>query len=288
MNQPRTNTEPASAAYPPNVWPASLCHGTLAAGLISDIGIWQECNDSLCAFLGYPPGMLRGACFDGVVRPDDVKIYLDERRRLHEGTLYSVRANRIFVRKDGSHIWGEIFLLRTATPTLLLAQVTVAGYDRARWQRTCLLADLLSRAEGDGAISVPGQASRRTGRERAVLFCDIAGGALRQVSESVKSIVASRIRSSLRKTDQVSSRSAGNDLMVILNGLHGLGDALTVAEKLSSCTATPISFPGGEVSATITIGVTMAGDSDAAVELVTRADEAMLANRFVSARVLAI
>ncbi len=295
MNCPITNINPAQSdvADTANVWSEALRHGTLAAGLISDCGIWQECNDSLCAFLGYPAGMLRGTQFDAVVSPDDARLYLDERRRLHEGSLYSVRANRIFIRKDCSRIWGEIFLLRTSVAELLLAEVTAAGCDRAKWQRTCLLADLLARASNVDDATVYGEFTRRTGKERAVLFCGIDGfnapcGGASLDSEAIKRIVAKRIQASLRKTDRVAARSSGNDLMVVLSGLHGVADALTVAEKLCTSTAVPIPFLGGDVSAAITIVVAMSSGSDAAAELVRRADEAMAANRFSATRVLSV
>jgi diguanylate cyclase (GGDEF)-like protein len=157
--------------------------------------------------------------------------------------------------------------------------------------RTDELTALLNRKE---AIERIDRLTLRTGCRIAVLSCDIDrfkaindtyGHA---AGDSVLQAVADRIRGCLRSDDDLGARIGGDELLVILHGVRDLDDALTVAEKLRSRAAEPIQTAVGPVTATVSIGVTLARPSESTDAVIVRADKAMYAaknsgrNRVVS------
>jgi diguanylate cyclase (GGDEF)-like protein/PAS domain S-box-containing protein len=157
--------------------------------------------------------------------------------------------------------------------------------------RTDELTALLNRKE---AIERIDRLTLRTGCRIAVLSCDIDrfkaindtyGHA---AGDSVLQAVADRIRGCLRSDDDLGARIGGDELLVILHGVRDLDDALTVAEKLRSRAAEPIHTAVGPVTATVSIGVTLARPSESTDAVIVRADKAMYAaknsgrNRVVS------
>lgn len=63
--------------------------------------------------------------------------------------------------------------------------------------------------------------------------------------------------------------------MVVLHGVHGIDDANGVAEKIRLSAATPVSFEGRSIAATVSIGVALAQKGESTAALVARADNAM-------------
>jgi diguanylate cyclase (GGDEF)-like protein len=57
--------------------------------------------------------------------------------------------------------------------------------------------------------------------------------------------------------------------------VHGLGDAVAVAEKLRQSAAEPVIVRGVPIEATVSIGVTLARPNESTDALVARADAAM-------------
>lgn len=125
--------------------------------------------------------------------------------------------------------------------------------------------------------------TRRTGSTVAVLLCDIdrfktindtKGHA---AGDRVLQAVAERIRQSLRSSDDMAARIGGDELLVILHGVRSLTDAVTIADKLRKQAAEPIATTAGDVSVTLSIGVTLARPGEATDVLIARADDAMYA-----------
>ena len=121
---------------------------------------------------------------------------------------------------------------------------------------------------------------RRSGTNTAVLFCDIdrfkdindeRGHA---AGDEVLRVVGERISSAIRRED-VAARIGGDELLVILAGVHDLDEAVAIAESIRTVAAEPIALGGASVTATLSIGVTIAGADEDADALVARADEAM-------------
>lgn len=64
-------------------------------------------------------------------------------------------------------------------------------------------------------------------------------------------------------------------MVVILSGMRDLGEAVTIAEKIRQAGRKPVPFAGGTISATASIGVTLARAGESVDEVIARADAAM-------------
>jgi diguanylate cyclase (GGDEF)-like protein len=146
-----------------------------------------------------------------------------------------------------------------------------------RRARTDELTNLPNRKEAfDRLVRLAGD-----GGHFAVLWCDI--DRFKAINDShghaagdtVLRVLAERIRGVLRSRDDIAARIGGDELLVILRGVHGLDDAIVVAEKLRRRAAQPIPLENGVVQATLSIGVTLAGDHEGIDAILARADEAM-------------
>ena len=113
-----------------------------------------------------------------------------------------------------------------------------------------------------------------------MLFCDldhfkeVNDNNGHQAGDAVLQAMAMRIRSCLRGSD-LAARIGGDELMVVLPGLHGLPDALAIAEKLRRLASEPVPTPGGEVQISMSVGVALACAGESLDALIARADTAM-------------
>ena len=78
----------------------------------------------------------------------------------------------------------------------------------------------------------------------------------------------------MRAEDTV-ARFGGDELLVVLRRVHDLVDATHVAEAVRAAVAEPIAIDDGHVTATMSIGVTIAVPGDTVDGIVARADDAM-------------
>ena len=125
--------------------------------------------------------------------------------------------------------------------------------------------------------------AERSGRRLALLFLDIdrfksindtLGHA---AGDAVLKQFAVRLSASVRATDTV-ARLAGDEFVVILEGLHGDDEPQIVARKIIAQVARPIEVEGSLVDVTTSVGIAMhdAGRGDITPEaLLERADEAL-------------
>ncbi len=122
--------------------------------------------------------------------------------------------------------------------------------------------------------------SARTGAEIAVVFCDIDdfkgvndthGHA---AGDEVLRTAAGRVSASVRSGDLV-SRIGGDELLVVLDGVHDLEQAVQIADKLRVMVGLPIQVGGSSIRATMSVGVTLAGSGESMDVVVARADRAM-------------
>ena len=148
---------------------------------------------------------------------------------------------------------------------------------RARYDE---LTGLLNREEAFLRIGALVSHPPRTGQECAVLFCDVDhfkavndtfGHA---AGDEVLRELARRLRAIVRDHDDV-ARIGGDELLVVLYGLHGLDDAVLVGEKIRLGAAAPIAVPGGWATTSMSIGVTLIGPGEDVDAFIARADDAM-------------
>jgi diguanylate cyclase (GGDEF)-like protein/PAS domain S-box-containing protein len=125
---------------------------------------------------------------------------------------------------------------------------------------------------------------RQPHRERddmaAIVFCDIdhfkaindAWG--HAVGDEVLRTCANRLRSAVRSHDVV-ARVGGDEFVVILDGVRGIESATKVAEKMRVSVKKPMDVTGGQITATLSLGVTLVAPDDNERMMISRADEAM-------------
>lgn len=180
---------------------------------------------------------------------------------------------RRYVGPDGERD-GYIASIRVVD-TIVAAEETLA-----RQARYDSLTGLLNRSEAMGAVDRLMSGERRGGDRVAVLFCDLDG--FKSVNDhyghaagdEVLRVVADRIQTRIRKGD-LAARIGGDELLVVLVGVHDVDDALSIAEDVRAAAALPIQVNGRPVSTTISVGVAMAEAGESVDDLVARADGAM-------------
>ena len=85
---------------------------------------------------------------------------------------------------------------------------------------------------------------------------------------------ASRLKAAVRITD-LPARFAGDEFVVLLEGLHGAGDAALVAQKVLEAIRLPFAIDDAELSVTTSIGVAFAPRPVTGEALMVRADQVL-------------
>ncbi len=149
-----------------------------------------------------------------------------------------------------------------------------------RLARIDTLTGLVNHAETIASLESALQDRRRPGSHLGVLFCDadrfkaINDTWGHPVGDVVLSTVAGRIRDCVRGGDTV-GRMGGDEMLVLLPGVHDIDEVLDIAEKIRCRVAEPIHHLGQTICATVSIGATLAVSGESVSEMTTRADTAM-------------
>ncbi len=121
----------------------------------------------------------------------------------------------------------------------------------------------------------------RTGRGPAVMFCDLDGfkavndGFGHEAGDRLLIEVAHRFVECVRGTDIV-ARFGGDEFVVVLEDVHEVDDAVTVAERILARVAEPIVLDGGHAQVSASIGIALAHPfATTADDLLAEADAAM-------------
>ena len=252
-------------------------------------GTIQWISPSVAPTFGYSVEECIGRLATDFLEEDDHTICSEHMKQLEAGQ--HVRVRKLVRNKDGSRHWIETHASPyldasgrmdglVATSRIVDAQVAAEQQLEHR-ARTDELTDLLNRKEVLSRIETLGEQSRRTGRELAVLFCDldrfkeindIHGHA---AGDEVLRTTSMRLREVLRTSDDLAARIGGDELLVVLHGVGNMDDAVAIAEKLRAAATQPVSTPSGPVSTTLSIGVTLKRPDESTDALVARADAAM-------------
>jgi diguanylate cyclase (GGDEF)-like protein/PAS domain S-box-containing protein len=265
-------------------------------------------SPSLRDMLGWEPGEWIGRSSTDFVHPDDLRRLLAQREGMLDGSLpmeHGTWITRFRARSsDGRYHWIEthsrpfvgadgqrdgVVLSFRVVDTEVEAERELER--RARFDE---LTGVLKREEILERLAESGRYTRRTGEDAAVVFIDI--DSFKDVNDQhghsagdeLLRTLARRIRENVRSGDTV-ARMGGDEFLVLLDGVHSLAEAHAIAEKLRLACAGPVATRGGDVSATVSIGVTLSRPGEEVDAMVARADHAMYeAKRSGRNRVIAV
>ncbi len=239
--------------------------------------------------LGWTPTDWLGRQLEELVHADDLEIFNSITASLDRGAETVVVRFRLRAR-DLRYHWvevhakayinihgdkdGEVASFRTVDSEVNSEQ---ALEHRAR---TDELTGLANRKEVLERLDQLLQSQRRSDRLVAVAFCDldhfkdINDTQGHEAGDMLLRAVAKRISSCLRRNDLV-ARFGGDELLVVLDGVDNLDQAMAVAEKIRATLLAPVEITDGTVSITVSIGVTLAQRGESAATLINRADQAL-------------
>jgi diguanylate cyclase (GGDEF)-like protein/PAS domain S-box-containing protein len=245
-------------------------HGMAIVGLDHR---FLEVNPAMCRILGRDEAWLLEHTVDDVMHPDDVEAGNAARGALLDGERDHITVERRFVRGDGGTIWGQhaIGLLRDEQGEPLSFVSQLQDISRMRRAMQTLeyqashdaLTGLLNRSQLTDRLDERLAAAAGTGGRPAVLFCDVdrlkgvndelghaAGDALLRA-------ISQRLTSAVRASDLV-ARMGGDEFVVLLDDVRDEQEAVAIAESIRRAVAGHVPFDGGEVEATMSIGVLLA------------------------------
>lgn len=252
-------------------------------------GVVLWVSPSLHEMLGWTPEDWEGrrirefthpADFDQLVESDAPPFVVPGVRQLRlrdsEGEYHWIEAHaKAAIEGDAPDGW-HVVSFRTIDREVLIQQ------DLERRASFDHLTGALQRNLAMGHLDEVGRRPRAPGAETGVLFIDIDD--FKNINDTwghaagdwlLKSI-AELLRTSVRVDDSV-ARMGGDEFLVTLGGIHDLDEAVRIAEQIRLASSEPITMPEGIISATLSIGVTLADPVESGDDLIARADKAMYA-----------
>ncbi|HEX6996482.1 MAG TPA: EAL domain-containing protein [Gammaproteobacteria bacterium] len=258
---------------------------------ISVDGRFIHANRHLCEMLGYTRDELLELSFRDVSHPDDRHVTDPDRARLYSGEIDSLKAEKRYLRKDGTPVWVRInaALKRDADgePMYDISIVEDISERKRAEQRVQYLAShdemtgLPNRAMFTELLERAIASARRGRRKLAVLFVDLDRFKLindslgHEAGDRLLREIATRFKAVLRSSDVV-ARLGGDEFIVLVEEIRRPAQAGQVARKLLSAAIKPIHIMGQECRVTASVGIALyPGDGDDARTLIKKADLAM-------------
>ena len=253
-------------------------------------GVMVWLSPALESALGWSPADWIGHHFEEFTHPDDVELARRSRAEIQEGRS---KVTTLRMRDaSGRFHWVEIHagpsLDSSGNPDGIVASFRVVDKEvdaTEELKRRATFDDLTGALKREPALDhlqAIGHHPRTPGIETGVLFIDVddfksvndtwghaAGDALLKT-------LAERVRRNVRVEDTV-ARMGGDEFLITLSGIHDLAEAVTIAEKIRGACAEPVDTSEGSVTATVSIGVTLADPVESGDDLIARADKAMYA-----------
>ena len=238
---------------------------------------------------GVPADRWLGEQATALIHPDDAEAFTTALPALQSGAVRSMRLRLHAPGRDTYH-WVDArmrqYVDADGEPDGVIASMRIiddlvraeAELDfRARFDS---LTGLANRSEALTRFEALTHRARRTGDAIAVLFCDVdLFKAINDVhghaaGDAALAVLAERITSVIR-TDDLAARMGGDEFLLLLVGVHGLDDAVAVAEKVRAAAARPIPYEDAWLRTSMSIGVALAGPGEPIDAIMARADAAM-------------
>jgi diguanylate cyclase (GGDEF)-like protein len=241
-------------------------------------------SPSVETWFGDPPEQWIGTDMLRRVHPEDVDIAVAALREVAQGELSVARVR--LATTGGGYRWtdgqGKPNVDDEGNTDGVIGVFRVVD-DKVEAERLALLDPLTGLVNHREAITRLEKAlgeRRLPGSKLGVLFCDLdhfktindTRGHL--VGDVVLSVVATRVRDCVRDADMV-GRAGGDEMLILLNGLHDLDEVSAIAEKIRCRAAEPICHNGTTIHVTLSIGGTLSRSGESARSVIARADTAM-------------
>jgi len=258
---------------------------------VDDDGRFIYVNPQLCAMLGYSESELLARTVKDISHPEDVDTTRELSARLRSGAIASFKAEKRYLRKDGSVVWaGLTIAVKRARDGRKLYDISIVEDISARKeaeQRIQYLANhdaltgLPNRARFTQVLAEASEAARRNRRRFAVLFVDLDRFKIindsmgHEAGDSMLRAVAARLRGCVRASDVV-ARLGGDEFVIMLNDVGEPSIAGKVAANVLNALADPVSIQGQDCTVSASIGICLHPDGDQEDQAVLRnADMAM-------------
>ena len=248
-------------------------------------------NRQLCEMLGYSRAELLQRSIRDISHPDDRSATDTDQARLYAGEIDSFKAEKRYVRRDGSAIWVRLTVAakrtaqgRTLHHISIVEDISDRRAAEARIQylathdemtglvNRTLFADFLARAIAR---------CHRPNRGFAVFFVDLDRFKLindslgHESGDTFLRVIGSRLRDTLRSSDVV-ARFGGDEFVLLVEDLNDRQDAAVVARNLLAAVLQPVEIAGQECRVTASIGIALCPEDGVDAEtLLKHADLAM-------------
>ncbi len=267
-------------------------YAAIGMALVSTEGKWLQVNQSIGKILGYSEAELLSTDFQSLTHPEDLDIVCRSIAQLLSGENTVTQLEHRFLHSFGHEVWVSLNVAlidasQHALPGLIFQIQNINDRKRAEER-------LLHDAFHDALTGLPNRAlfldhlemaiaryQRHKDRAFAVLFLDcdrfkIVNDSLGHLAGDELLIeVARRLSGNIRLGDTV-ARLGGDEFTILLEDIHALEEALSLAERIQKALSTPIKIGGNEVSMTASIGIAFSNNNYAKPEDVLRdADTAM-------------
>lgn len=247
-------------------------------------------SPSVEAALGYRPEELIGRRWDEIVSAEEVTRVEEPLHQLIREPGTSTTLVTQATHRDGSLRWFSS-TIRMATdregrPIGLVASTRdvtteiAARTELAHRAQFDELTDLLNRREAIERLTAVTTRHRSPGDQAAILFIDLDGfkavndGNGHAAGDGLLRAISQRISETVRAGDIV-ARMGGDEFVVLLDGLHDLGEAESIAEKIRVAARQPVETTSGPVAVTVSIGIAPLLLGQVIDDLLATADEAM-------------
>ncbi len=263
----------------------------IGIGHVGADGRFIHVNRQLCEMLGYTRDELLALTVKQISHPDDVNVTDAARDELHSGEIESFKAEKRYLRKDGSCVWVRITVAAkrdgNGAPLYDISIVEDISERKRAEERVQYLAthdemtSLPNRAMFGQILEHAVDSARRRRRKVAVLFVDLDRFKIINDSlghgagDQLLKEIALRFKESMRASDVV-ARFGGDEFVALVEEVEDLQGVATVARNLLSAAMKPLDIMGHECRVTASIGVAVFPDDAASAEMLLKnADLAM-------------